>query len=409
MKLKIITLLTLLIFGISTVSATGINVVLANQNPDPVSPGNFVFINVKLTNTNSEDTQETFISFEDNQYFKLAEGEARERDLGSIPQFSSSSGSSSFIIAKYKLYVETDTPIGLNTINFEVAESGNVNEYEFDILVQDSNPSIELISSKLEEEFIKAGESQKYTLTFENKNNIELKDVVITLDLQNVESEALSTKSGSNQFFLDRINGNQQKEIIINLVATPNSDSKPYLLPITIDYEDALGNSYTKSVVSSVQVYSKPELTLELDSQEKYTTGNGRYTLSIANPSPTTAKGVELRIISQDSYEVLDGGFQYIGDLDSDDFQTLQSDIFVSDSDAALQIELNYLDAYNKKITETREIPLKIYSDERLSELGIVGESQGGFSFTTIILLLIVGIGSFYFGRSKGYKKAKRN
>ena len=348
-------------------------------------------------------------SFEDNQYFKLAEGEARERDLGSIPQFSSSSGSSSFIIAKYKLYVETDTPIGLNTINFEVAESGNVNEYEFDILVQDSNPSIELISSKLEEEFIKAGESQKYTLTFENKNNIELKDVVITLDLQNVESEALSTKSGSNQFFLDRINGNQQKEIIINLVATPNSDSKPYLLPITIDYEDALGNSYTKSVVSSVQVYSKPELTLELDSQEKYTTGNGRYTLSIANPSPTTAKGVELRIISQDSYEVLDGGFQYIGDLDSDDFQTLQSDIFVSDSDAALQIELNYLDAYNKKITETREIPLKIYSDERLSELGIGGESQGGFSFTTIILLLIVGIGSFYFGRSKGYKKAKRN
>jgi hypothetical protein len=409
MKLKIITILTLLIFGISAVSATGLNVILANQNPDPVTPGNFVFVNIKLTNTNSEDTASTFVSIIDDNHFKLAQGEDRRKNLGVIPALSSSTDSSSFIIAKYKVYVEENTPIGLNTLSLTVEESGKTYNYEFDILVQDSNPTIELVSSTLEEDFLKAGDSQQYTLTFENKNNVVLKDVIITLDLSNVEGQVLSTKSGSNQFYIDTISGKQQEEITLNLVATPNSDSKPYLLPITIEYEDALGNTYTKSVVSSVQIYSKPELTLELESQTKYTTGNGRYTLSIANPSPTTAKGVELRIISEDAYEVLDGGFQYIGDLDSDDFQTLQSDIFVFNDDAVLKVELNYLDAYNKKITETREISLQLYSEDRLNELGLSGESDGGFSFTTIIVLLIVGFGAFFFGRSKGYKKARKN
>lgn len=406
---KIITLLVLLITISSFVHANSLNVVLSNQNPDPVSPGNFVYVNIKITNTDSINTKNTIISFKDNQYFKLAQGEERTRELGAIPQFSSFEGSTSFVIAKYKLFVEENTPLGLNTIEFELKENGELLNYEFDILVQDSNPTLELVSSSIDSTYLKAGESQQLTLTFENKNDITIRDVIVTLNLDEVDSKVFTTKKGSNQFFIDSIGANEEKEIILNLVATPEADSKPYLLPITLEFEDSLGNSYERNVVSSIQVFSKPELTLELDSQSIYTTGKGKYTLSIANPSPTTAKGVELRIISQDDYEVLEGSFQYVGDLDPDDFQTFQSDIFVSNLDSSLEVQLSYLDAYNNKIEETRVLDLQLYSDDKLEELELNGNnSSGSFSFVTLlILLLIVGYITYRIGRKQGLKKRK--
>lgn len=406
---KLISISIILLTLISFTHANSVNVVLSNQNPDPVSPGNFVFVNVKVTNTDSVNTKNTVISFEDNSYFKLAQGEERTRDLGAIPQFSSLEGSSSFVIAKYKLFVEENTPLGLNTIRFNLRESGESLNYEFDILVQDSNPTLELVSSTLESTYLKAGESQPLTLTFENKNDINLRDVFVTLNLDNVDSQVFSTKKGSNQFFIDSIGPNEQKEITLNLVATPETDSKPYLLPITVEFEDSLGNSYQRDMVSSIQVFSEPELTLELDSQEIYTTGKGRYTISIANPSPTTAKGVELRLLSQDSYEVLDGSFQYVGDLDPDDFQTFQSDLYVFDLESELVVELSYLDAYNNKVEETRTLDLQLYSDSKLQELGLQGNSSSsGFSLVTVlIIVLIVGFIAYKVGGRQSAKKRR--
>ena len=162
-------------------------------------------------------------------------------------------------------------------------------------------------------------------------------------------------------------------------------------------------------MVSSIQVFSEPELTLELDSQEIYTTGKGRYTISIANPSPTTAKGVELRLLSQDSYEVLDGSFQYVGDLDPDDFQTFQSDLYVFNLDTQLVVELSYLDAYNNKVEETRTLDLQLYSDSKLQELGLQGNSSSsGFSLITVlIIVLIVGFIAYKIGGRQSAKKRR--
>ena len=52
---KLSMIFMLLFVSISAVSAAaGLNVVLSNQNPDPVSPGNFVFLNVKISNIGSD-------------------------------------------------------------------------------------------------------------------------------------------------------------------------------------------------------------------------------------------------------------------------------------------------------------------------------------------------------------------
>ena len=213
---KIISILILLIIGLSsTFAASSLNVVLANQNPDPVAPGNFVYVNVKVSNTGSIAVENAKIKFIENQYFKIAPGENKEKELGTIPSFSSLESSSSYSIAKYKILVDSNAPLGLNTLNFQVESVVNKLNYEFDILVQDANPTIELLSSKLENDFIKAGESQKIKLTFTNQNSIDLKDVIVSLDLEEVEDKVLTTKSGSNQIFIGKLKAKEQKEIEI--------------------------------------------------------------------------------------------------------------------------------------------------------------------------------------------------
>lgn len=378
------------------------NVVLANQNPDPVSPGNFVYVNVKVANSGDNSIEDAVIKFRDNSNFKLAQGEQRTRNIGPIPPHSTSEGSSSYVIAKYKLYVEPTTPIGLNTAEFNVETSSGDVTPKFDILVQDANPSIEL--SNVDSQTILPGESQKVNFTFRNMNNIDLKDVVVKLDLDNVEDSVLSTNSGSNSFFMGLIKANEESSLSIDLVANPSAESRPYLLPIELNYEDALGNEYSKEVVASIRVYSEPELTIGVDSQEVYTQGSGRVTFALANPGTSRVKGVQVEFLDSDTYEIIDGSYHYIGDLNPDDFQTIQSNVYVNSNDnVEILTRLTYSDSYNNKVVEERSLPLKTYTSDQLNRYGLAPQ---GSSFTLIlVLLLLAGAGFWYYRRKKKQNK----
>ena len=160
MKLnKILIGILVLIISLGAVNAAaGLNVVLANQNPDPVSPGNFVYLNVKLSNIGDQIIEAREIKFKPNQYFKVAPGEEETKVIGLLSPFSSGS-SESIVIAKYKILVDPKTPAGLNTISFDVDTSSGTLKYEFDILVQDNNPLI--IVKTIDVNEISPGENQE--------------------------------------------------------------------------------------------------------------------------------------------------------------------------------------------------------------------------------------------------------
>ena len=70
------------IAGFSLVNAsTGLTVVLANQNPDPVAPGNIVTLNVKVSNSGSTPIPEASISYLENSNIKLQAGEKKNKRI----------------------------------------------------------------------------------------------------------------------------------------------------------------------------------------------------------------------------------------------------------------------------------------------------------------------------------------
>lgn len=406
---KIITLFILLFLGISSVSAAAVlNVVLSNQNPDPVSPGNFVFLNVKVSNIGSDDINNAKLEFVENSNFKLAQGEKSLKEIGIIPAYSAGESSSSFYIGKYKVYVEPKTPQGLNTIKVKVKTPSNNYEYEFDVLVQEANPTLTISDLKVDE--IEAGSSGNLDITLENSNSAVLNDIVLTLNLNDVEGKILTTKTGSNQLVLGNLNSNEKKNAKFELVVNPQASAQPILLPITISYEDSLGNKYTQDLSASIKVDSIPQISFNLDSQDIYTTGSGKITFAIANPGTSTVKGVQVEILDSEDYELISGDYQYVGNLNPDDFQTIQSEIYIKNSNSAtLKVKLSYSDSYNNKKEEMLNIPLKIYTKEELKQLGLSGATNSASSATSYVVWLLIVVIIFFVGRRFGYKKGKKS
>jgi len=405
---KIIILSILLFTGIGTVSAaTGLNVVLSNQNPDPVSPGNFVFLNIKVSNIGTDDINNAKIKFIENANFKLAQGEKKIKQIGTIPAFSNSESSGSYYIGKYKIFVDPNTPQGLNTIKIEVDTQKNSLEYEFDILVQEANPTITI--SNVEVGVIEAGSSGKIKLELENSNSAILNDIVLNLNLNDVDDKILSTKSGSNQLVIGSLDPNTKKTAEFEIVVNPEAQAEPVLLPITISYEDNLGNTYTQDLSTSIKIDSIPQISFKLDSQDIFTSGNGKITFAIANPGTSTVKGVQVEILPSKNYEIIKGDYEYVGNLNPDDFQTIQSQIFIKNPNkTTLNIKLSYSDSYNLKKEEILQIPLKIYNKEELKQLGLAGSINSNNSTTSIIIWLIIVVIFFFIGKKMGYKKAKK-
>ena len=384
----------------------GLSVVLNSQNPDPVSPGNFVYVNVKISNVDDDDIGDVTLKFLENKNFKLAAGEKAIKKVGLIPAYSGNSASTSYYIGKFKLEVSDDAPFGLNTVSFIVTQGNQEFKSDFEILVQEINPTITI--SDVNINTLEAGKTETLTIELKNENSISLKDVVLTLDLLNVENKVLNTISGSNKFVLGDLKPQESKKLSFDLVVSPDAESKPVILPIIVDYEDALNNEYSEDFSTSVKVYSKPELSFVLDSQEIFTKGKGKITFAVANPGTSTIKGVNIEILSNDDYDVLEGAFQYVGNLNPDDFQTIQSEVFINnDKKTSLFVKLTYSDSYNVKKEEVIEIPLKIYSQEDLVRLNLKASKSSFSDYLSLVFYLIVGIVCFWFGKKRGYNKAK--
>ena len=99
---------------------------------------------------------------------------------------------------------------------------------------------------------------------------------------------------------------------------------------------------------------------------------------------------------------------QYIGKIDSDDFDNVEYSIYVSPSTPSLisfPITLKYRDSTNKEFEEQKEITLRVYSLKEAQERGFI-KKPNYFIFMGIGIIIL-----FYFGyriRKKKKLKAKK-
>ena len=237
------------------------------------------------------------------------------------------------------------------------------------------------------------GEIVDITIEIENIFDYDVTNLNVRLDLSGADVPFAPYQSSSEKF-LDELDKGDEDNFKFKLITLPETPTGIYKIPVEISYNYKDGNltlQGQKLELISVTVNSKPELKVSLDDSLVLIKGKeNTFKLKIINSGLSDVRFLYVTISDVSGLKFLSEKEQYIGDIDSDDFDNAEYSVIIN-VDATksinLPITLSYMDATNKEFIETTNLILITYSLKEARELGLVDKPKIG-SFIAIFILL---------------------
>ena len=180
-----------------------------------------------------------------------------------------------------------------------------------------------------------------------------------------------------------------------------------YKVPISLQYLDELGKGYSKNATMGLTIGAVPDLSITLDDSEIFESGKaGEIIIKVVNKGVTDIKFMNLRLEESDDYRILSTDEVYLGNIDSDDFETAEYNLFIEKSrgkQVNLPLILEYKDANNNEYIDRIQLKLDLYSASEAKKFGLT--TSNGFVGIFIIIIIVVA-GLFYYKKYKKKKKA---
>jgi len=358
---------------------------LKNYEPQPAEPGKYVKVFVKLENSGTESAENVMIEFMPNYPFSLDPGKNTEKQIGIL-------GSKSFQVVEYNVKVNANAIEG--THKFKVRYSmdsenvGNWIEKELDISIQTGDAVLTIEDVKTEPSEIAQGETGKISLKISNLADSLLSDVRVKIDLTS-EIMPFAPMNSPVEKDLYQMKAGESKTFEFNIIAYPNAAAGVYKIPVEIKYKDNIGTAYTKEELVGVIINSQPDIQIVVDSTTLLEeTRTGTIILKIINKGLSDVKLMNLQVAETDDFELLSSTTQeYIGNLDSDDFETVEFKLkLTTENEVSVPINLEYRDNNNKLYSQDMNVQLRIHS---ASELG--QEKSSNIWIIAVIVVLIIG------------------
>lgn len=376
-----------------------IEATLAYQNPDPVQPGEEVELKWSIKNTGSSTAKNTQLRLQLDYPFSISSGETEIKSIGDISVYDAKKIDTGETSAKYKLLVdenaiEGDYELVLKYRTEEGISRGNWIELEpFTISVGSKATNIIIKETKTIPERISPGEDGEVTITLANEGQGDIKDIVVKMDLENINDIAIIGMS--NEVVVQRIATNQSKEITFHLLIAPLAEIKIYKIPVKLEYSDERGNSYEKTTNIAIIVDAEPEYVLNIEENDVYTTKQkGNIVISLSNIGISEIKYATLSLLPSEYYTILSSDTAYLGNLESDDYETAQFTIYSNKYKEELPLEfvLVYKDSYNKNYKEDITVTVKMFTGFQAKKYGLK-ESNIGIVVIVFVILAVIGCG----------------
>lgn len=411
--LQVLIILTCLTLFISSASATivsdtpRISVTLVDQTPDPVEPGQIVDVKFKIENEGAQTDHDVLIRLLPKYPFTIY-GDQVEKNVGKL---AAGSVNNEAIYVEYKLKVdekavEQDTEIELEVVQGEGIISYTSDEFKLKIQTHDASLDIKAIS--LDPNPIPPGETGKISLTVKNLADSLLKDVRLKLDFTSSDLPIAPFQSSSERI-LAQIESGYEDTLVFEIIAKPDAIPGLYKIPLNITFSDEQGSRTTINDILAIQIGDEPNLKPFL--KKSSTLGAGapaKVTLALANAGPTDIKFLEFTLQPDSSYTSLTStNYYYIGDVDSDDTESEELDLFITKDTTTLSlpIKLNFIDANNKPYEIYTTLKMPLLSEDKLKEYGLVTRSNTAI----IIILIVLAAVGFYIYRRHKKKKVKKD
>ncbi|MFH0874940.1 MAG: hypothetical protein V1859_03320 [archaeon] len=412
-------------FAVSMIGVRGIesipevNVTLMNQDPDPVGPGRYVDVRFKIMNSGTTDAQNVILELVPQYPFFLDANEEATRTLGVIPGYGNSKR---IMVVKYKVKIDKTAVEGENILNlrYKLGNSPWITE-EYTINVQTIDATIAIDSVESVPAKLVPGDSAKIKITIKNMADSVMEDVSLKFDLGLSTVTLPATISALSLYdqvpFAPQKSATEQKVRLLSPGAThvftydiltyPDATPKVYKIPVQIKYRDELSNEITKNDIVGLIVGSEPDLQVTIDKTTlTKLKASGEVYIKFVNKGLENVKFLNVMLEKSDAFDLLSSNTYYIGNVDSDDYETSDFKIYVkSDMKASgdisikLPVVYEYKDSNNNIYSKKTELDVILYDQNKL------GGSNGMNPFGIIIIAVVLVIGFIFIKRRNSKKK----
>jgi hypothetical protein len=370
---------------------------LLRYEPLPATPGDYVTVYVKMQNNGTGIANNLNLIIKPEYPFSLHPAETGEEYIGYLPAYKP-------YVAEFKLKVDEGAVEGANSfkVRYNVDNGQNTwveQEFEISVRTQDAIISVESVMTEPTE--IVPGSNAKVKINLKNLADSELTDITINLDLKS-STLPFAPVGSTSEKTIYRLESGKEHEFVFDIIATPAGTAGVYKVPINLTYYDNVGNMYSKSYITALIVNSVPEISLVVDGTDLYEEKMiGSITLKLVNKGLNDIKFLNIKLVDTDDFDIISSSNEeYLGNLDSDDFETAEFDLLLMKNEGSidLPVEIEYKDSNNKPYSLSKTVRLTIHTAD---QLGIQKSSKAGL---IVFLVIIIG-GGYWFLRRRKKKK----
>ena len=393
-KIFLMLIVAMFVLGIANaVGSAALDITVPRYEPYPAQPGEYVDVWVKIENVGGVDATNVKITADPQFPFSLDPSETALRDLGAVQ-------TGQYELVKFKLIVAETAVQGDNDLDIKYSFSGfdeTTEKLAITVQTHDAILSVENITTA-PQNFV-PGKNTQVFVTIKNMDDSFLRDIRVKLGVDNT-SLPFAPADSTSEKRVYQISSGSTAILTFNILTKPDAEGGLYKVPIQFDYVDSTGTSYTKSDIVAFTVGDAPKLNVLLDESTVKSAGsNGKVSIILVNSGLVSLKFLNLKLLESDDYTILSASEEYIGNLDSDDTDNVDFDIYAKSGIKALNLnfEISYLDINNNAYKETVTVPVPLYS---ASQLSMFGFSTGMSPIVIIIALVVIGaIGYFVYNK----------
>lgn len=246
------------------------------------------------------------------------------------------------------------------------------------------------------------GRVGQLTIVMKNKAKFPIYDIraKVILPTQILFFEDISTRK------IWKMDPGEEVAIGYNIIAQPSAAEGIYNANFNINYINHVATEREENDSFGIIIKSEPQI---ISMIEKSGINNqqaiGDVSIKFVNNNIANLKFLTVTLLDSPDYQILSNNKEYIGDLDSDDFQSVTFKIksYKSSGEINLPIILEYQDSLNKPYNEKSNLALKIRDVKDLE----VSKNYNNYIIVAVVIIVII-IYIFYRGSLKRKEKNKK-
>ena len=369
-------------------SSPNIQITLQKQEPDPVEPGRVVKLRFSVENLGLESVENLVVEIIPEFPFSLYPGEDDQKTIGKLNGLTTGEDAA-FI--EFKLLVSPEAVEGENEIKlrYKYHDSAWIELEPFIVNVKTRDAIIDVKTNSFPDP-IPPGKKATVFFKLSNKADSSFENIKVAITLS--DDVPFVPYGNILEKRIYRLEENQTKTISFELIALPDADAGAYKVPVTITFEDESGTKYEKNNYIGLIIGSVPDLMVLVEESDfKKLSSKGTITLKFVNKGLTKIKLLTAELLPNEGYEVI-SGTQYIGTIDSDDYDSAEFSIIPKKKQLSLKLKLSYYDANNGKYEKIIHVPAKLFIKKK-TFLYVI--------FTTLVLCIGLAIYLLKFKKKK--------